>query len=499
MEHINLWGLGGVIIEVDLYKQIRHMYVNQGISKRAIARALTISRNTVIKYCDGSHVPWERKTPQRTSTVITAEIEAFIQECLQEDREENLPKQKHTAKRIYQRLVKEKGFTGGESTIRERVRALRPTAKEAFVPLEFDPGEAAQIDWGEATVYLKGQRTKVQLFCCRLCYSADIFVKAFYRQNQESFLEGHVDAFDHFNGVPGKIIFDNSRIAVKEGFGVHAKPQAAYQALSAHYAFGMHFTNINSGNEKYLVENLVGWARRNMLVPVPQVDSIEELNQHLLAGCLEYRQHRIQGRSETVGQQSAAECRALHALPAYVFDTSKSISARVYDDSTVQFDRNRYSVPVRLVGHQISVKAYGNRVDLYHNAVKVASHRRSYKRAETLFELEHYLPLLEHKPRSVYHAKPVRRSAAAALLEWGRTFPGDAGDTVKLLKLSVEYGVDRLLKIRELLPAGIQPTVELIRSELNPPIEPIPPVSGEIAVHTIDLSDYDRKYKVVGQ
>lgn len=488
-----------MIVDVDIYGRIRHMHTQEGIGQREIARRLGISRNTVKKYCEGDHVPWERKSYERAATVVTEEVREFIQNCLKQDQTEGLKKQRHTARRIYHRLKKEKGYTGGESTIRNMVKEMRPKYKEAFMPLEFDPGEAAQVDWGEATIYLKGVKTKIQLFCYRLCYSADIYVKAFHRQNQESFLEGHVDAFTHFNGVPGKVIFDNARVAVKEGFGFHAKPQAAYQALGAHYAFEMHFTNINSGNEKSLVENLVGWFRRNLMVPIPRVDSIDELNQLFRTGCLEYRQHQIQGRNQTVGEQSTADCHALHKLPAYTFDTSRTASARVYDDSTVQFDRNRYSVPVKLVDRQISVKAYGNEVICYYKAEKVAIHQRSYKRGDVLYQLEHYLPLLEQKPRSVYHAKPVRKSEAIALLDWGRTFPNEAKDTVKLLKLSVDHGVDRLLAIRDRLPTGIQPTIELVRSELSPPMEPITSLPTDIPVHPVDLSAYDRKYQVVAQ
>lgn len=488
-----------MIVDVDLYGQIRHMFIQEGMTQRAISRTLGISRNTVKKYCAGDHVPWDRKSYERTPAVATEEVRTFIQECMDQDENEGLKKQSHTARRIYHRLKHEKGFTGGESTIRNIVSEMRPKHKEAFMPLEFDPGEAAQVDWGEATVYFRGEKAKVQLFCYRPCYSADIFVKAFFRQNQESFLEGHVNAFTHFNGIPGKVIFDNARVAVKEGFGLYAKPQAAYQALSAHYAFTMHFTNINSGNEKSLVENLVGWSRRNILVPLPRVETIEELNRLLLEGCLEYRHHQIQGRSQTVGQQSETDCYALQPLPNYVFDTGKSLSARVYDDSTVQFDRNRYSVPVKLVGRQISMKAYGNHVTCYYNAEKVATHTRSYGRSETLYQLEHYLPLLEQKPRSVYHAKPVRRSAAVELLDWGKTFPQGAKDTVKLLKLSVEYGVNRLIAVRDQLPVGIKPTIELVRSELAPPAESMLRPTTDILVNTIDLAAYDRKYKVVAQ
>lgn len=369
-----------MIIDVDLYGKIRYMYVQEKMSQRAISRKLGISRNTVKKYCDGEHVPWERKPYQRESLVVTEEIKDFIHQCLAEDEEENLPKQSHTARRIHKRLVEEKGFTGAESTIRRVVREIKQPVKEAFVPLEFDLGEAAQVDWGEATIYLKGEKTKVQLFCYRLCYSADIFVKAFFRQNQESFLEGHVDAFNHSNGIPKKVIFDNARVAVKEGFGLHAKPQDTYQALSAHYAFALHFTNINSGNEKGLVENLVGWVRRNVLVPVPRIDSIEELNETLIYACLQYRKHQIQGRDQTVGQQFETDKYSLSPLPSLVFDTSKSLTARVSDHSLIRFEGNQYSVPVHLVGKTISLKAFGNHLVFYYQGEEIARHQRSYGR-----------------------------------------------------------------------------------------------------------------------
>lgn len=127
---------------------------------------------------------------------------------------------------------------------------------------------------------------------------------------------------------------------------------------------------INSGNEKSLVENLVDWSRRNMMVPVPRVESINELNDLLLEGCLKYRQHQTQGRSQTVGQQAEADCHTLTKLPAYLFDTSRTATPRVYDGDAVQFERNRYSVPVKLVDCQISIKAYGNNIDFYHKAEK---------------------------------------------------------------------------------------------------------------------------------
>lgn len=206
-------------IEVDQYQNIRYLYIVQGLSKREIARRLGISRNTVAKYCEGRQVPWKRKTYHRKPTVITPEVEEFIETCLKEDQEAP-KKQHHTAKRIYDRLVAEKAFTGAESTVRQAVRQIKnELPKQVFIPLSFEPGEAAQIDWGEATFYLKGEKTKAMLFCIRLCYSLAPFAVAFPAQNQESFLEGHVLAAEYFGGVTRRNIYDNVKTAVKEGWG----------------------------------------------------------------------------------------------------------------------------------------------------------------------------------------------------------------------------------------------------------------------------------------
>lgn len=488
-----------MIIDMDIYRKIRYMYQVEKKGKKTIARELGISRNTVKKYCEGAHVPWERKEYRRDASVMTDTSIAFIKQCLKEDVEEGLKKQKHTAKRIYERLVEEKNFTGGESTVRLAVQNIKGNITKAFIPLEFDPGEAAQLDWGECYAYIGGIRKKVNVFCMRLCYSCDIFVMAFYRQNEESFLEGHIKAFEFFGGIPKKLIFDNAKVAVKQGFGKHAKPQDKYYALSAHYAFQMHFCNPGKGNEKGLVENLVGWSRKNMFVPVPRVDSIDELNQALYKSCLRYRSHQISGRTMTVGQMYNIEKSALMPLPPFAYDPAKVVTPRVNEYSLVRFDRNSYSVPAKYVGREVSIKGFGNKLQIYFKGELIAQHLRSYGRNETFCLPEHYIDLLERKPRAVFNAKPIKSNVERELLEWGMGFPGGAKDIVKLLRLSIEHGLKRLLEIRDQIGTNETPTMDLVLNYLLPEksVNALYSMEDPVKVQETNLEEYDLKIGVV--
>ena len=452
-------------IELEIYEKIRHLHEHEEMSQRAIAKFLGISRNTVKRYFNGSHVPWEREgTSGRTKYVITDEVLDFIKECLGEDETENIKKQKHTAKRIYDRLVAEKDFAGGESTIREIVAELRAKQPKVFVPLSYDPGEAIQVDWGEATVYLAGKKIKVNLWCMRECYSADMFCKVFYRQNEESFLEGQISGLEYFSGAPRKVIFDNAKVAVKEGFGVHAKIQARYAALSAHYAFKPEFCNIASGHEKGLVEGLVGWVRRNILVPIPKVESIEELSAEILRRCLKYREHKIKGREQTVGMMAQSSSVRMARLPKFKFDPSKSLMARVDEFSTVRFDYNNYSVPIKYASKEVTVKGYGNEISILYRGSEIARYSRCYQRNTTKYQLEHYIDLIERRPRSVYNAKPVKSTLTEELMEIGKRLSGPR-EMVKLLRMYIDFGEERLMTAIKCIQ-GTELSIEQIQAHL---------------------------------
>jgi transposase len=467
-----------VTIEVDLYQEIRYLHEHEKLSQRAIAKRLGVSRNTVKKYYSGDMVPWQRQgVSGRTKYVITAEIIEFITSCLTEDELENIKKQSHTAKRIYDRLVTELDFSGGESTVRELVAELKDKQNKVYIPLSFEPGEAYQIDWGEVTIYLDGIKIKLHIFCMRECYSADIFVKAFFRPNQESFLEAQIEGMEFFGGAAKRMIFDNAKVAVKEGFGAHAKVQDRYKALAAHYAFGCDFCNISAGHEKGLVEGLVGWTRRNIFVPIPRVDNIDQLNAELLQRCLAYRTHRISGREQNVGEMALVARAAMTKLPPYRFDSSRTLTSPVSTYSTVRFDYNSYSVPVIYAGKEVAVKGYGNEIVIYHRGSEIARYVRCYERGKTKYQLEHYLDLIERRPRSVFNARPVKENISQKILNAGRRLSGPR-EVVKLLRLCVDYGQDEVMRVLENIPAQ-NLSIAQIQGYLIPVSEKL-----EVAIHS---------------
>jgi transposase len=492
----------GVKIEMDMYKEIRQRHL-AGDSQRKIAREMNISRQVVQKYHLGDTIPEERKQYTRSSPIITDEITKFILECFEEDKKENLKKQKHTAKRIYDRLVNDYNFTGGESTVRNAIKEIKGLQKvppQAIMPLSYEPGEAIQIDWGEATVYLSALKIKVYIFCGRLCNCCDIFVQTYKAANQESFLEAQKNMFDYFKGIPNRVIFDNAKVAVKEGFGIYAKPQDKYASFSAHYSFELDFCNPAKGNEKSLVENLVGYARRNFFVPLPRVSSISELNEKLLEECLKYRNnHKVKSRTHPVKTLYQEELGCLNPIPKFNFDTSKSIPLTVDDFSTIKFDKNHYSVPVSYIRKTVTAKGYGNELIIMYQNTEIARHERFYGKHDTIYTLDHYISLLERKPRSVSNARPVKETMKKELLEWGKLLPGGNREMVKLLRLCVDYGEEKILEIKSQIPTQIIPTVDMIRSYLNDSVEPaiiyISP--NEIPVEPIDLKLYDKQFGVV--
>ena len=443
-------------------------------SQRGAAKRLGISRNTVKKYWEGDNVPWDHKPYNRDATVMTPEVVQFIKGCLDEDNANGIKKQRHTARRIYQRLVEEHGFSGSESSVRNLVHELRAERKisQVYIPLRFAPGDAVQIDWGEATVFMNGEKEKINLFCARLCHSCAPYVIAYKRQNLESFLDAIIHAFQYFGGVPGRVIFDNARVAVKSGFGAQAAAQDDYSQLAAHYGFQPVFCNPASGNEKGLVENLVGYIRRNVCVPLPRVKNLEELNAKLLAKCTQYLNHQVEGRPARVGVMLDEDRTALRPMPRYTPDIAKKVYPTVSRYSTVLFETNHYSVPCKYRGKSTTVKAYPNHVEIWIEGSMVARHDRLFGRKEESLDMQHYLPILAQKGRAIRYARPVQKAVPAEFIDWLECQELTSKEIVEMLSQCLEVGYIAVM-------AGVAPKPDQ------------PAVTDTVIVPPVNLEAYD--------
>jgi transposase len=314
-------------------------------------------------------------------------------------------KQRHTAKRIWERLRGD-GFTGGYTVVKDAVRELTQKHQEVFVPLAHRPGEA-QVDFGHALAKVNGQLHKVAFFVMALPHSDATFVMAFERECTETFWEGHVRAFEFFKGVPKRITYDNTTVAVSKILGKERRLTQGFLQLKSHYLFDHHFCRVARGNEKGVVEGQVKFTRLNFFVPVPQVRDMAELNTQLRQRCAEDQQRRLRGQSGPKAQLLLDDQTAFLPLPATAFEACRKVSTTASSLSLVRFDRNDYSVPVRWAHHPIVAKGSCDQVVLCAAGSEVARHPRIWEAEQVCFEPLHYLALLETKPGALDYARPL--------------------------------------------------------------------------------------------
>ncbi len=276
-----------------------------------------------------------------------------------------------------------------------------------FVPLEHPPGDA-QADFGEAMVVIAGVERKAHYLAMDLPQSDDCFVMAFPAETTEAFLEGHNHAFAYFGGVPRTILYDNTKIAVARilGDGTRMKTRA-FTELQSHYLFAEKFGRPGKGNDKGKVEGLVGYARRNFMVPRPRFATWEEFNAHLLHQCQKRRERKLRGHQQTIGERFEKDRERLLPLPAAPYEACDKRSTRVTSMSLVRYRTNDYSVPVEWGHREVLVKGFVHEVVICAASEVIARHPRSYEREDMIFNPLHYLALLEQKPNALDQAAPL--------------------------------------------------------------------------------------------
>jgi transposase len=397
----------------------------------------------------------------------------IIETWLEEDKSRPV-KQRHTAARIYKRLVSEHQFTGSERTVRQYVSRLRHNYQELAIPLEFDPGTDAQCDWGESYVYMAEKLIPVQVFCMKLSYSAKPFVMAFPTQRQEAFFEGHEQAFSWYQGVPQRVSYDNLTQAVQKVLrGRNRQEQQAFTAFRSHYLFDSHFAMPRHPQEQGRVESLVGYMRRNYFVPIPRVQSYEELNRMLLARLTEDDKRLVPEKEITINEAWEQEKKELIRLPRIPYRCCISRPVKASRYSLVSFDNNRYSVPVEYGIARLTLQAYVWRVEIACGDRIIAAHERHYGKGQDVCNIDHYLPLLIQRPGAFPYAKPIRQWKMPEIYRRFLEVLSKRGngsvirEFLQVLSLGRDFGQDKLEHAISQALSENQPDVERVRQLIN--------------------------------
>src|SRR4030088_2551994 len=341
---------------VDDYLKVRHAVRIEGLSERAAARRFGIDPRTVAKMMKFSVPPgYRRKKPP-----AKPKLDPFIPviERIRRDDKSRPKKQQHTAKRVFERLRDEYGFTAGITIVKDYIASWRQRTQEMFVPLAHPPGHA-QADFGEAIGIIGGVERKIHFFAFDLPHSDACFVVGYPAETTEAFCDGHIRASAFFGGVPQSILYDNTKIAVARILGDGKRQRTrVFTELQSHYLFEDRFGRPGKGNDKGKVEGLVGYARRNFMVPIPHAASFADFNAYLLECCRRRFNDRLRGHAETIGERLVRDRGASLPQPPAPYDACEKQAARVNSLSLVRYRGNDYSVPTEYGHREVLVRGY---------------------------------------------------------------------------------------------------------------------------------------------
>lgn len=396
---------------MELFEEIRRQYEFGAGTVQGVANKLRVHRRMVRQALQQA-LPPQRKKPQRPRTKLEPAI-GFIDSILEADRRAPR-KQRHTAHRIWQRIREEvAGCEVAERTVRQYVRQrkveLGRTTSETFVPQSYPWGGEAQVDWYEAWAEIGGEQQKLQVFALRSMASGAAYHRAYRRATQQAFLEGHEFAFGYFGGVFRRLRYDNLAAAVKRIVrGSRREETTRFIAFRSHWRYEAEFCNPGQGHEKGGVEGEVGYFRRNHWVPLPQVETLEQLNEQLLAACQADQARHIAGHPQSVGEQMLVESEHLLPLAAEGFELAESSFPRVDAMGCVKVRTNFYSAPLP-AGTPVEAKVSAEEVEIWQQGRRVARHERCWGRQQKVLDLEHYLEALGRKPGALAGSKPLEQ------------------------------------------------------------------------------------------
>jgi len=399
------------MLTVETIRKVRLAVHRDGKSIRKTAKDLCLSRNTVRKVIRSDQTVFEYRRRIQPRPRLGGHIKE-LEDRLEVD--QKLPKkQRRTAQVLYEELQSE-GYKGGYDAIRRYIRQWRQdhrrSATQVFIPLVFDPGEAFQFDWSHESVQIDGMPVRVKVAHIRLCHSRLFLTVAYPRETQEMVFDAHLRAFEHFDGVCRRGIYDNLKAVVNKILaGKERNFNSRFAQLSSHYLFEPVACTPTAGWEKGQIENQVGVVRRRFFTPRLKVKSFKELNSYLLDRCIVWArtQKHPTITDKSVWEVYEAERPYLMKL-APRFDGYAERPARVSPSSLVTYDRNRYSVYCREVGRVVQLRVYADRIVIVSKTEVVGDHPRQFGRDKTVFDPWHYLPALDRKPGALRNGAPFR-------------------------------------------------------------------------------------------
>jgi transposase len=495
------------MLKVDQYDYIRTAHRVYGKKIRQIAKETGHSKNTVKKVLRGEYSGYTPRSEQPYP--VLGSFVNIIDKWLTDDKDQPR-KQRHTAARIYRRLKKEHGFTGAETTIRKYVKSaklrLGLSGQQAFIPCSPTIGGEAEVDWGTCVAVIAGNNVRLKIFCMRSKYSGKHFVRCYPCERQQALFDAHIQAFTFFGGVFPILIYDNLTTAVQKVYqGKKRDLQMSFAKFLAYHNFTPRFCNRNAGHEKGGVEGLVGYARRNYMVPVPHAESLKALNERLLMECIAYGDHRMATRQQKVNELYEAEKGHLIDLPEVEFSNIEVHTPKVDKYATVIIDKNHYSVPTRYVHVRAKAIAYVDRLYIYYGTKKIASHNRLYNNNQWCLDPAHYLELIQQRPQAFDTARPIvqwRKSWPTCLEKLLERFCRKQGtsngikDFITVLMLHEHFTaseIETAVELALIADVGSSAAVEyILRSESRPADQPVESVDNWPRFAPADVSIYEQ-------
>jgi len=454
-------------------------YHREGLSQRQIAQKTGLHRRTVKKYIANYQIALENllkaevddriaeidliadiveppayHVSNRQKRVLTIEMVEKIQGYLAENERKKQIGQGKQCKKIidmHQALLEE-DFEISYTTVRNTVADLLKTAQEAYIKIDYQPGQICEFDWGEVKLFINGKLTKLQMAVFTSAYSNYRFAMLFPNQKTESFVESHARFFVQMDGIYPTMVYDNMRVAVKRFVGLHEKePTEALLKLSTYYGFTFRFCNIRSGHEKGHVERSVEVVRRKAFCSKDEFQDLAEANVHLLAICQKLNQER-QSEAKKTSMERFMDEKPYLLLPMPMYESARTDWLRVDKYSTIQVDQCRYSVPEHFVGRLLFTKVYSTHIRCFDNNEVVSEHLRLQGCHEWSIQIDHYCRTLYKKPGALAHSHALKQADNRLKSLYHNHFQGREKAFVDVLFLCRQYGLDTVEKaVEELL------------------------------------------------